>query len=341
MNEMRALLEPGTLWSRVRTATARAMERGALVSIPTRATTIADRGVNFHVRVVANLERKAAATQQRDIFQSPTAGDPFLPYDQDMFVADLNESHVCLLNKFNVVDYHVLMVTRAFEHQLAPLTRADFRAVCLCLAEYPGLVFYNAGETAGASQPHKHLQMVPEGTISPGGGGASAGQDGKPAKHTGAMTIPISPLLDAVPVQDAPATIPVLPFEHRVVRFARPVGRRLEADRDRLHRFYLEMAAAMALDRFAPSQAIGEGPRFLENLPASATLPYNLLCTRDWMMMVPRTRECFTSISINALGFCGALLVRNERELERLEAAGPMCALEQTGKQRLSWGARE
>ena len=29
------------------------------------------------------------------------------------------------------------------------------------LAEFDGLGFYNGGETAGASQPHKHLQIVP------------------------------------------------------------------------------------------------------------------------------------------------------------------------------------
>jgi len=55
--------------------------------------------------------------------------------------------------------------------------------------------------------------------------------------------------------------------------------------------------------------------------------PYNLLMTREWMWLVPRSRECFDSISINALGFAGSLFVRDERQLDALRRAGPMTAL--------------
>jgi ATP adenylyltransferase len=55
--------------------------------------------------------------------------------------------------------------------------------------------------------------------------------------------------------------------------------------------------------------------------------PYNLLVTDRWMMLVPRTRETFESISLNALAFAGALLVRNRQELDMLVDCGPMHAL--------------
>jgi ATP adenylyltransferase len=45
---------------------------------------------------------------------------------------------------------------------------------------------------------------------------------------------------------------------------------------------------------------------------------------------VPRSREFFDSISINSLGFAGALLVRNEEQLRRLREAGPFAALRET-----------
>ena len=38
-------------------------------------------------------------------------------YEVDLFVADISPTHVCILNKFNVVDYHLLIITRAFESQ--------------------------------------------------------------------------------------------------------------------------------------------------------------------------------------------------------------------------------
>jgi ATP adenylyltransferase len=55
--------------------------------------------------------------------------------------------------------------------------------------------------------------------------------------------------------------------------------------------------------------------------------PYNLLATRDWTLVVPRTQEHFESISLNALAFAGSLLVRNREQLERVRAVGPMSML--------------
>ena len=89
------------------------------------------------------------------------AFDPFLPYEPDMFVADISPTHVCLLNKFNVIDHHLLVVTRAFEEQDAAINAADFAALWACMTEVDGLAFYNAGKRAGASQRHKHLQIAP------------------------------------------------------------------------------------------------------------------------------------------------------------------------------------
>ena len=45
------------------------------------------------------------------------------------------------------------------------------------------------------------------------------------------------------------------------------------------------------------------------------------------MLTVPRSRARFGTLSVNALGFAGALLVRDEDELRDLSDAGPMKAL--------------
>jgi ATP adenylyltransferase len=49
-----------------------------------------------------------------------------------------------------------------------------------------------------------------------------------------------------------------------------------------------------------------------------------MLLTHRWMLIVPRTREHWETVSVNALGFAGALLVQNETELEAVRHAGPM-----------------
>ena len=58
---------------------------------------------------------------------------------------------------------------------------------------------------------------------------------------------------------------------------------------------------------------------------------YNLLMTRAWMMAVPRSQERFEKISINSLGFSGAMLVKKAEQLEQLKQIGPMTVLKAVG----------
>ncbi|HXG29166.1 MAG TPA: DUF4922 domain-containing protein, partial [Nevskiales bacterium] len=136
---------------------ARALAGGALQPIRTHEATVTDRGLPFRVRVVDSLARKAAARRE------PQARpNPFLPYDPALFVAELSGRYVVLLNKYPVIEGHLLIVTRNFEEQETSLSGEDFAALCHCLAQMDGLGFYNAGLAAGASQRHKHLQLVPQ-----------------------------------------------------------------------------------------------------------------------------------------------------------------------------------
>jgi ATP adenylyltransferase len=61
------------------------------------------------------------------------------------------------------------------------------------------------------------------------------------------------------------------------------------------------------------------------------SLPYCFILTRKWMLLVPRSREFCDSISINSLGFTGALLVRNKEEMGFLKEQGPMNLLRSVG----------
>ncbi len=42
------------------------------------------------------------------------------------------------------------------------------------------------------------------------------------------------------------------------------------------------------------------------------------------MLIVPRSQEEFQGISVNSLGFAGALLVRNQAQMQILKDQGPM-----------------
>src|SRR5699024_10677445 len=92
---------------------------------------------------------------------SNAAKDPFAPpYESDLVVGELAPAHMVLLNKFPVLDLHALAVTREAEPQTHLLTACDCEALLRLLYSWDSLVFYNAGPEAGASQAHKHLQVI-------------------------------------------------------------------------------------------------------------------------------------------------------------------------------------
>ena len=288
----------GTLWNSVRRATKVALQCGALQPIETRQLIVPDQGVNFLVRQVSSLARKDSHKQHIQSAASQNA-NPFLPHDPALFVADVEPCHRCLLNKFNVLDFHLLIVTREFEHQETLLNEADFAAWFRCMREFHSLGFYNGGVIAGASQEHKHMQLVPL--------PLGAGEVDFPLA-TAFADLPKSGAIDGDSVAVMRSD---LPFEHGVVALD---DRQLQQT----------TVAAYLLNCYQALLA-HVGIKALQDNRQSA--PYNLLMTRHWMWLVPRSRECFDSISVNALGFAGSLFVRDERQLDTLRRAGPMTAL--------------
>jgi ATP adenylyltransferase len=287
--------EPGTLRCRIAAATRRATASGALVPIDTEGDVIADGGLAFIARKARGLVLKDEDRKKRR--QDALPADPFLPWEPDLFVADVSASHVALLNKFNVIEQHLLIVTRAFEHQERWLTAADLAALAACLAEFDSLGFYNGGTVAGASQPHKHLQLVPL-PLAPGG-----------------KAFPAAGVIAASLPRAGAAQVAGFPFLAAVTRLERAAF----GDAD--------FAAAVLAERYKTAMAraglkrveAADGPR--------QSAPYNLLVTRDWLLVVPRSREFADGISINALGYAGSLFVRNDEELARLRSVGPMRVL--------------
>lgn len=291
------VLEKGTLWERLVRTTELALAKGALAPVPTDYTFLDDAGIRFLVRVLANLSEKDEV-RKIEKAKSPAGEhtDPFLSPEQDLIVADISDTHLAILNKYNVVKHHLLIITRRFEDQEFFLTIEDFEALLLCLAEYNGLGFYNAGQEAGASQPHKHLQLIPLPL-------ASAG-----------LAVPIEPLLPHAPVHSV-AIVPGLPFLHSFVRLNPSL---VDAPLDAVKKIF-ELYSAM-LTR------VGMTAPGARN-PTRQSRPYCFLITRDWMFLVPRSKEFFGDISLNSLAYAGSFFVRNEQQLKMLKTQGPMKAL--------------
>ncbi|MEO0770479.1 MAG: DUF4922 domain-containing protein [Cyanobacteria bacterium J06649_4] len=348
--------EPGRLWQRLKAQSAHGLKTGALQSIDTHRVQLEENGVQFLVHILANLSRKEKARKQ----QGKTApANPFLPYEEDLYVTDISGTHLCLLNKFNVVAHHFLIVTRHFESQETWLTHSDFEAVARCLAEVDGLVFFNGGTIAGASQPHKHLQIVPVAptkneansetgseTISAEGdeGGTSmmdiiqaADQFGVgsaiPSTISNAMPNAIPNAISstiAEPFQDKIATSPKLPFRHAILHHQNISAQRSQPpSQPHVSDSGPTTAQAYLSSYRALLHAVGITTR--NQWQDLQTAPYNFLCTRQWMMVVPRSQEKHADISVNSLGFAGSLLVKNETKLAELKATGPLTLLKIVG----------
>jgi ATP adenylyltransferase len=209
------------------------------------------------------------AAKKRDTGGVRREADPFASPEPDLFVADLSPTHYALLNKYNVLDHALLVVTRKDIDQEALLDPSDFDALAACMGEEPVLGFYNGGADAGASQPHRHLQVV---------------------------RLPISPK-DDLPIE---ARLRDLPFRNALTRL--PPG----------------TSARELFDKYTA----------LLREARAANGPYNLLVTREWMLLVPRSQPTHDGIPVNSLAFGGALFVRGDDELAAVARVGPMAVLQ-------------
>jgi sulfate adenylyltransferase (ADP) / ATP adenylyltransferase len=294
MDTMKPMLEGRVLGSALQRAAQHALACGALQPIESELHVIEEGGVRFLVRQLSPLGRRRLDRRRA---RGAAAPNPFLPFDPKLFVADISRTHVALLNKFALIPHHMLIVTRRFEAQEALLCDADFEALCVCLAQVDGLTFYNGGAVAGASQPHKHLQMVP-----------------LPLESAGSFT-PIDAVLDSVRDQKGILAVPGLIFPHAFTWLDPGL---FEQDRD---------AAAQIASLYSRLHHRIGIHAIERNGERHQSGPWNLLVTRKWMLAVPRQCEDFRGVAINALGFAGSLFVRDEKQLAVIVGAGPMAAL--------------
>lgn len=267
----------------VKTQIETAHHDGGLMPMETKIHHIPEYGIDYVVRQIKGLADKPPSKGEQTT-------DPFAPpYEPSLVVGDLAPAHVGLLNKFPVLDKHLLIVTREFEPQTGILHATDFEALLWVLADWNGLAFYNGGPEAGASQPHRHLQIV---------------------------DLQLAPQSPHLPMADAlAATVfdgdighsPVLDFPHAVARM--PANALVEP---RAGSLSVEIIYHKLLD----------GIRRLPNGRTQCEA-YNLLVTRDWLWAVPRRTSRVETIEINALGFAGGLLVANDQQLTRLTSIGP------------------
>jgi len=140
-------------WRSALEVSRRAAETGALVPLATQLIT--DPALHPF------LLRELTGAPPRHLRSAGPRPNPFLPWDPPLEVGRLRTAHVLLLNKYPVQAAHLLVITPDWQPQNGWLRPLDWQAVAEVAADTGGLWFFNSGATAGASQPHRHLQLLP------------------------------------------------------------------------------------------------------------------------------------------------------------------------------------
>ncbi len=273
-------MRPQGYWREALARSTSALEAGALVPL---ATELVEPGAwpPFVVR------RLVAATPKHLRSAGPRP-NPFLPWDPRLEVARLGERHLLLLNKFPVQRGHVLLITQQWQPQAGWLDPHDWAAVERVGADTGGLWFFNSCAAAGASQPHRHLQLLP--------------------RHPQESSCPLAADLRA----QLQGSQPGWPWRYRLSR--RRAAAEAEVAGQELLQLYRDHAAALGLG--CPSR--DPAPRH----------PYNLLFDDDWFLTIRRRQEHWAGFSVNALGFAGCLLLTEGSDLAWLRSHGPLALLQ-------------
>jgi len=259
-----------------------ALENGALRPLSTDIETWAGSGEGgFEIRHLVGAP-------PRHLRAAGPKPNPFRPWDQRLELTRVGNEHVLILNKYPVQLGHMLLISQSWQPQMGWLSLVDWTAVCQVNQDTGGLWFFNSGPQAGASQPHRHLQLLPRKQ-----GDRLCPRDAWFQQH----------LLDATssrPMDSLERSISIKPLP-------------LTWSGSVLLEVYLDLCQHSGLG--SPQQ--NEKP----------LAPYNLLISAGWMALIKRSCDEVHGYSVNALGFAGYLLSTERSNRTWLEAHGPEALL--------------
>jgi len=86
--------------------------------------------------------------------------NPFCPWEKILEIDKIGQNHQLILNKYPVQKGHILLITNNWKPQNGWLDINDWEAIQKVNKDTSGLWFFNSSPTAGASQPHRHIQLL-------------------------------------------------------------------------------------------------------------------------------------------------------------------------------------
>ncbi|KAF3928283.1 hypothetical protein AA313_de0208726 [Arthrobotrys entomopaga] len=201
---------------------------------------------------------------------------PFVDPDPNFVVAKIGDTHTLIFSKFCVPRPHLVLHTNQFALQTEDLTAADLEAAWRTLKSFP--------ETPSMMIYNCGVDA-----------GSSQGHKHmqvfpKPDNDEGRFKLfPDKAELS----QDEAVTLPSVPYKHFVVGLPKKAS---HEDIVKRHGKVLELAKEA-----------------LETVGGSA---YNVVMTKDWVMVIPRRSKGVDGVGANAAGMMGMVWVGSEKERE-------------------------
>ncbi len=271
-------------WLKALKLTKEAINKGALIPLETKIiNNNSNLYIPFEIRYLISDKPDHLKTVKSDI-------NPFLPWDKRLEISQINNSHILILNKYPVQLGHMLLITNDWQPQNGWLRYKDMQALATVNNDTTGLWFFNSSPEAGASQPHRHIQLL--------------------RRNKSESMCPRNRwFLDLI--TSTTNTKNILASSTKVLPL-NDIKSKIESDE--LYNKYIRLCIQ-----------IGIGDPNIDDKPKN---PYNLIITPEWIAVVKRCRDCVKGISINALGFAGYLLATKDSDMEWLERNGPVKLLE-------------
>ena len=141
-------------WKKALVKSKYASESGSLIPLETKVIKSYGKDkCNFEVRYMLS---KSPLHLVKEIPKE----NPFQPWNKDLEISPIATHHTLILNKYPVQLGHMLLITNNWAPQKGWLTKEDWRALEIVDKDTCGLWFFNSGPQAGASQPHRHIQLL-------------------------------------------------------------------------------------------------------------------------------------------------------------------------------------
>ncbi|EGG15763.1 pleckstrin domain-containing protein [Cavenderia fasciculata] len=336
-----------SLWEMIQKVSERATRIGAIEKIESHPVFIKESNVNFMLSVAGalakrpfNFDKSSSTSCSTSPSPSPCINnnqnnqnnndnnnnnntilqkkkqfiDPFLPCDKDLLVCDLFGTHNLVLNKFNVSNHHCIIATTDYQDQIEPLNRNDFKAIWECVDKCDMLCFFNCGAQSGASQPHKHVQLLRTPYF----------------ENEQNLKCPIESVIKKhLKGPDVIVNVDSLGFHSAAVQLDKSKLSDDSSSLDQRAQYfesnYIDLLNHLKLvvhDNNNNNNNKDDNDDTIQKKYNTGGNSYNFIMTNEWMFVVPR--KCYQSngISINSVGFTGSILVRSEREMETIKQHG-------------------